>query len=264
VGCSFSDRGRRLNEEATVVPIRLIVDPPASGAWNMSVDEALMHSVANGVCPDTLRFYQWSEPTLSLGYFQKLEDRGRHSASVLCPVVRRSSGGGAILHDRELTYSIAMCVSDRFAARELYDAVHEALLAFLAYHSLQAELYSLSPVGLPEPSFLCFQRRTKGDVVFHGEKICGSAQRRVGPAVLQHGSLLIERSRLAPELPGILELSGRSLPDSAILVEEWKSEIERRLGRPIRPGGGWSGEEIREAERWERERFGDLGWISRR
>ena len=87
--------------------IRLLHDPPAAGAWNMAVDEALLETAADsGVA--TLRFYQWNEPTLSLGYFQAATDRDQHPASRDCPLVRRASGGGAILHDRELTYSMAM------------------------------------------------------------------------------------------------------------------------------------------------------------
>src|SRR5690242_1143259 len=87
--------------------IRLILDPPAPGSWNMAVDEALLETAADaGIA--TLRFYQWNEPTLSLGYFQAAAERNQHSMSSGCPLVRRASGGGAILHDRELTYSIAM------------------------------------------------------------------------------------------------------------------------------------------------------------
>src|SRR5882724_9809402 len=87
--------------------LRLIIDPPAHGAWNMAVDEALLESAAvDGIA--TLRLYQWSEPTLSLGYFQPAADRQTHPASRECPLVRRASGGGAILHDRELTYSLAI------------------------------------------------------------------------------------------------------------------------------------------------------------
>ncbi len=65
-----------------------------------------MAAVASGLA--SLRFYQWNQPTLSLGYFQSYEDRGRHAASQECTVVRRQTGGGAILHDRELTYSLIL------------------------------------------------------------------------------------------------------------------------------------------------------------
>ena len=91
--------------------LRVIVDPPADGAWNMAVDEALLLSdERTGL---TIRFYQWEEPTLSLGYFQSLAEREQHPPSVDCPMVRRASGGGAILHDRELTYSMVAPLDQR-------------------------------------------------------------------------------------------------------------------------------------------------------
>src|SRR5687767_13677741 len=95
--------------------LRLLIDPPASGAWNMAVDEALLASAAAGVA--TLRFYTWSQPTLSLGYFQHAHQRDAHAASRSCPLVRRASGGGAILHDRELTYSLAVPLRQRLGAQ---------------------------------------------------------------------------------------------------------------------------------------------------
>ena len=82
-------------------PLRLIIDPPRSGPMNMAIDEVLLESAAtDGVA--TLRLYHWNEPTLSLGYFQAAEERERHQASTNCPLVRRASGGGAILPNRLL------------------------------------------------------------------------------------------------------------------------------------------------------------------
>jgi len=88
-------------------PCRLLIDPPCRGAWNMGVDEALLESAARNGCV-TLRFYEWSPATLSLGYFQTTADRQQHAPSRDCATVRRFSGGGAILHDHELTYSLAV------------------------------------------------------------------------------------------------------------------------------------------------------------
>src|SRR5262245_3748574 len=112
--------------------LRLLIDPPASGAWNMAVDEALLETAATEGLP-TLRFYEWERPTLSLGYFQSAADRVHHAASRECPVVRRASGGGAIVHDRELTYSIAVPQANprSAAAAELYDSFHETLVQAL-------------------------------------------------------------------------------------------------------------------------------------
>ena len=94
------------------IPCRLLFDTPAEGAWNMAVDETLGEIAAeSGIA--TLRFYGWSRPTLSLGYFQNYDERLSHSASMNCAIVRRASGGGAILHDRELTYSLALPCAER-------------------------------------------------------------------------------------------------------------------------------------------------------
>ena len=93
----------------------LIVDAPADGAWNMAADEALLHTVSNTETP-VLRFYQWQSPTLSLGYFQSYADRNQHAASLEADVVRRLSGGGAILHDQELTYSLVLPGSNPLAS----------------------------------------------------------------------------------------------------------------------------------------------------
>ena len=81
--------------------VRLIIDPPALGRMNMAIDEALLESASRG--ETILRFYSWSPATLSLGYFQAYDDRREHSASADLDVVRRSTGGGAIVHDQEIT-----------------------------------------------------------------------------------------------------------------------------------------------------------------
>ena len=78
-----------------MVRVRLIIDPPASGAWNMAADEAMLLS-AERTGISTVRLYSWERPTLSLGYFQATVLRDQHAASRDCPIVRRSSGGGAI------------------------------------------------------------------------------------------------------------------------------------------------------------------------
>ncbi len=111
----------------------LIVDSPADGVWNMAVDEALLDAATvDGIA--TLRFYSWREPTLSLGYFQAHAERKLHAASLACPLVRRASGGGAILHDDELTYSIVLPQSHPAAARpdRLYQAFHQTLIDTLS------------------------------------------------------------------------------------------------------------------------------------
>ena len=244
---------------------RLMIDPPQQGAWNMAVDEALLESAAEGIT--TLRFYQWSEPTLSLGYFQPLADREQHLASRKCPLVRRASGGGAILHDRELTYSFAAPVEQRFAAHieRLYYAFHETLLATLAEWDIQAELCAGPPAGQKPRSsepFLCFQRRSAGDVLYRGSKICGSAQRRHRGAVLQHGSILLDCSPGAPELAGVLQLAGKT-PTASNLAHAWRPRLEKQLLLAFEPASLAAVEE-RRAIKNQDERFAAAAWSQRR
>lgn len=234
---------------------RLIWDPPASGAWNMAVDDALLQTAADGQ-PLTLRFYQWSAPTLSLGYFQRAVDRVRHAPSTGCVAVRRATGGGAILHDRELTYSLVIPwhAMPRRPAIEWYQVAHQALIHTL--DSLQVPAYLCPQTDATrERRFLCFQRRARGDVLMDAAavvaqqtgrggtppaepsrwpdpridddvtttrtvKIAGSAQRRRRDALLQHGSVLLDQSCHAPELPGILQMAQRPC-DRKRLGESW-------------------------------------------
>ena len=246
-------------------PCRLIVDGPAGGAWQMAVDEALLESAAEGGGRATLRFYQWSEPTLSLGYFQPFLARRKHIPSRDCSVVRRQTGGGAILHDREWTYSLALPRAHRLAAEatRLYDAVHEALKATLAQSNIDVAVLAKSSGMTPdEQPFLCFERRAQGDVVCETTKICGSAQRRRQGAILQHGSLLLARSPHAPELPGLLELTGRKL-EKEPLVERWTTQIAARLGLELLPGK-LSDLELDRVRTLTLEKYSGFGWTERR
>jgi lipoate-protein ligase A len=206
---------------------RLIIDGPASGAWNMAVDEVLLQAAQRGEI--TLRFYQWSPATLSLGYFQAIEDRQQHAASQSCRVVRRTTGGGAILHDRELTYSICLPCRERFSAsaESIYDAFHDTLVEVFANRNVLAHRCHQSDATC-ESKFLCFERRAKGDVLIDTSKVAGSAQRRHSGALLQHGSILLAASDFAPELPGINDLTRASM-DCPDIVNEWILILEERL-----------------------------------
>ncbi len=175
----------------------------------MAVDEMLLERAQNQAAA-CLRFYGWNEPTLSLGYFQTYADRREHPPSLPCAAVRRLTGGGAIVHDAELTYSIALPGSHPLAARrdELYQTVHGCLIEVLADLGMTARMcQAADKIKTARQPFLCFQRRSPGDVLIGQSKICGSAQRRGAPgtpgrgAVLQHGSLLWRTSPLCPNCP---------------------------------------------------------------
>lgn len=209
---------------------RLLLDDAASGPWNMAVDEVLLEwSAEVGEC--CWRFYGWDRPTLSLGYFQEYGDRRQHASSRDCPAVRRLTGGGAIVHDAELTYSLVVPGKHPLAARRnlLYETVHASLIEALAELGVAATLFEepSDRMRSKEP-FLCFQRRAPGDVLAGGTKIAGSAQRRRRAAVLQHGSVLLGRSDAAPELAASEDLAGKPVA-AGELADAWLARLSRRL-----------------------------------
>lgn len=241
---------------------RLILDPPATGVWNMAVDEALLHTATPGT-PVTLRIYRWRSPTLSLGYFQRYEDRHGHAASQNCPLVRRVTGGGAIVHDREITYSVTAPVAGRVQQPPLqwYELTHSAWVATLAKYGVRAALCPTEERGR-DAEFLCFRRRAAGDLLLDGWKIGGSAQRRHRTALLQHGSLLMERSAAAPELPGIAQLARIEMAATAWL-DDWILEIGRGLRVTWKPDT-LTDHERDAAARFVRDRFENPKWTLRR
>ena len=163
----------------------LLSDPPACGAWNMAVDEMLLEWASQSGRA-AWRWYAWEEPTVSLGYFQNASDRARHGPSAGCAWVRRATGGGAIVHDCEWTYSCVLPIHHP-AAR------HRDLLIGRSTKRLSRRWarWALRPNGLvamprrrPNGSRLCASSgRSPGDVVIGPHKILGSAQRRTASAV---------------------------------------------------------------------------------
>jgi lipoate-protein ligase A len=258
-----------------MTPGRLIVDPPQDGAWNMAVDEALLEDAAErGVA--SLRFYQWSEPTLSLGYFQAYADRLQHAASSRASVVRRLSGGGALVHDRELTYSLCLPASHPLARQfqSLYEVVHHSLIGALSARFTGLKLFADVQPGATferdagDEPFLCFLRRTAVDVVAllpeatETAKILGSAQRRRRGAVLEHGGVLLTASACAPELPGLNECSELSMsPDE--LVRVWQPKLAAALGLELQPRPLDEG--LRQtAQQLRAEKYSARSWTERR
>ncbi len=223
---------------------RLIIDDAADGAWNMSMDQALLET-ANTTGLMTLRFYTWSKPTLSIGYFQSHTDRTLHPASQSCPLVRRRTGGGAILHHHELTYSLTVPAQNRWSKKnsDLYRLVHLEIIQLLHQSSVVAQLFGdldgtqqtpasdhqtfpIDPID--QNDFMCFKRRADGDIILDGHKIVGSAQRRKRNALLQHGSILLFGSEFASEIHGLNEIVP-TWPDLRNLAEKLAKAIFARL-----------------------------------
>ena len=211
----------------------LAIHPAASGSANMAADEALLDAAAGGVPGG--RWYRWSEPTVSLGHFQTPAELVGTDLAAL-PAVKRLSGGGAIVHDREWTYAMAVPRPHPLAKspERFYEAVHGELIAALASAGVAARMRGEGGGKRDDPT-LCFLRADPRDVVVTdaagaARKIVGSAQRRRRGAVLQHGSLLAAASPAAPGVPGLRELCGSDGDAVRAIVDD----AAARLGRLLR------------------------------
>lgn len=176
----------------------------------MAVDEALLDAVDADPTSAVLRTYQWTEPTLSLGYFQSVAEVETDPRWRGAPVVRRPSGGGALWHHHEVTYALVVPRSLGVARRpaDLYRAVHAAITRGLGSLGIEAGRRGEDrSAARKERPFLCFLDHDPEDVVVLGSKVVGSAQRRRPRAVLQHGALLLGRSETTPELAGLADLT---------------------------------------------------------
>ena len=232
----------------------------------MALDEALLDSVSADPAAAILRTYEWSEPTLSLGYFQAIADAEGDPRWAGRSVVRRLTGGGALWHDREITYAII--IPGRHPASRpssaLYRAVHGAIAEGLRASGVAATRRGDGPGGespAPRP-FLCFRDRDADDIILGPAKLVGSAQRRRAGAVLQHGSLLLAASPTTPDLPGLADLapSGANQVDWAKFLRE---ALPRALGL-VAAGAEARPEERAAAGRLRREVYSDPAWTGRR
>ncbi len=235
---------------------RLITHAAAHGAWNMGVDEALLASAIRTGCP-SLRFYRWQGPWLSLGYGQVL-DRERVAACERAGVgvVRRVTGGRAVLHGSDLTYALAaregQLPPGLIASYELVAGILIRALGALGVEAVASgaprpgasfqHRFQVDPERAPDRSpgagFDCFARPASREICVAGLKLAGSAQRRAKGGILQHGSI-----RLAPDPPearrassldgagatSLAELGAESAPE--VLQVACIEAFEQALGR---------------------------------
>jgi len=270
----------------TAAVLTVFEDAAACGATNMAADELLAEEAAarDGML---LRLYTWSRPTLSLGGFQKLSEAEPLARAAGLDLVRRPSGGGAILHSTDQTYAAAVSRAHPLAGspQQLYDAVHTAMVRVLREAGFDAAMVAESHTGgsgqsAPDGPLLCFDRRAVGDVVVGPHKVLGSAQRRLSGSILQHGSLLLaqcDQAGPAATRPGLAELVAavpvsanltNGLPPAEValaeLVRRWLVELASALEMPCVFAGpflvGCSVDRV--AERADRFRSRD--WLQRR
>lgn len=234
---------------------RLLHHGPAEGAWNMAVDEAVARAVGDGQAPATLRFYAWSAATVSLGYLQRtpggvdIEACRRHGIGL----VRRVTGGRAVLHADELTYSVALPLVEPWrslSVAEVFARISCGLIAGLTRLGLTASLgESRSAAGDGSETGACFLLRRMPAILVGGRKLIGSAQRRWDRFLLQQGSLLLDfdprlhqgifpawpRTDPAAGVTSLRALLG-GLPPVADLVSVLSAAWGEAVGVPCVPG----------------------------
>jgi|AGTN01.2.fsa_nt_gi Lipoate-protein ligase A len=212
------------------------------GAHNMAIDEAILDAHREGASPATLRIYGWQPHAVSLGYAQKFskeqvetfEKRG-------FAVVRRPTGGRAVLHTGELTYSfVASTVGDSSdgvlgtSVAQAYMQICQGLLNAMAILGVELS------VGSASRSYKdfhdCFQATTNADLHYNGKKMIGSAQLRRGNAVLQHGSILLEQPQElmadllggTPSAPGVTRHANLfEVLESSLSVDEMQDALKK-------------------------------------
>lgn len=173
---------------------RLIIETePRSGAANMALDQAIAVACAAGESLPTLRFYRWQPPAVSLGRHQPAADIDQAAVAVHgYDIVRRTTGGRAILHIDELTYSVAAAATEPRVAGGVMDAylrLSNALVAGLHNVGVAADKAGADVRAGPDVSAACFEAPSAYEITVQGRKLMGSAQSRRAKYVLQHGSL---------------------------------------------------------------------------
>lgn len=226
---------------------RLLETWDAEPGFNMGLDETLLE----GSGPPTLRFYTWRPDALSLGYFQSRADLGDRPSRAGA-VVRRITGGGAIHHTGELTFSITVSRADplyRGSVASSYERVHAVIAAALAETGLETGMRSDAALASDRAGTgMCFHHSTALDLVLDGRKLVGSAQRRKGARILHHGSIKLAPSPLEEGVATLAE-AGRPL-EARDLARGLARAFERALGVRL------SRAEIDPAEREEALRRG--------
>jgi lipoate-protein ligase A len=262
----------------TVTGIAVWRDGAADGPTNMAADECLAaESVRRGGL--VIRLYRWETTTVSLGAFQPIAAARACEAIAGLPLVRRPSGGGAIVHGSDFTYAAAIPKRHRWGStpQALYDAVHGAMIESLRSCGVETRLAEPDPAA--ETEFFCFDRRSGGDLIAghpdpddkpRSVKLMGSAQRRLADAVLQHGSLLlVSNPDVGPAArhASLADLSGAGgiLPAGwSACVDEWLGRIAAALGQQIEEQAGAFLRRGLPGLPVGRERFAASRWTNRR
>lgn len=252
----------------------------------MALDEAILESVAAGLSGSTLRLYAWSPPCLSLGYAQPMQDADLDRLGDLgWDLVRRPTGGRAILHTDELTYAVIGPMSDPELTGSVLEShlrLSRGLVAALEELGLARLTRSNATAPDPESRPICFENPGPYEILAQGRKLVGSAQLRRQGAVLQHGSLPLtgDLTRICQVLryegePERREAGGRLQAKAATVegvlgrpvsweeaAQAFETGFRRGIGVELRPGEISAGESER-AVALESKRYASAGWTAR-
>jgi len=254
-------RAGDLAHENRNMMIRLLPFDSADGATNMAHDEVMLETASeHGLA--SVRFYTWSKPTISLGYFQSSASRATSRFEPLA-WVRRSTGGGGIVHHHELTYSIALPAGPEWKSAESWIChFHRLLQEVLASRGIESSLV-VCDEEKKLGEVLCFLHHTAGDLVVSGSKVAGSAQRKLKGALLQHGSILLRASKHAAELRGIHDFAGQDRFTPESLAARLAEGLADETGADLEPGN-WTAAELLRLPVIRSEKYASANWNDRR
>lgn len=225
---------------------RLIVDPPRRPTLNMAIDETLASRLGSAVgSAPIIRFYAWSMPAVTVGYFQRVSSAARLLGPARPPVVRRLTGGGLVRHGEDLTFSLIVPGDfDRFRGdvKESYLRVSEAVREGLKDRLPGLDYYDCRslPSGRGQGERVCFEEPACYDLLWRGRKVLGASQRRFGPSILHQSSVL---STIGAE-------------ETVAAIQEGFSRVWQARFTPQE----LTAEELRAAVAAERERYGSSEW----
>lgn len=199
--------------------IRLLVTNQNTASYNMALDEAIMNHVKEGTVPPTLRLYQWNPPAITIGYFQSMEAEVDLATckKFSIDVTRRITGGGAVLHDEETTYSLIVPEKNSIATgtiMESYRQICGAVILGLQQFGLVGQFVPIN------------------DILVNGKKISGNAQTRRNGCMLQHGTILMDVN--VKKMFSLLKVPDEKIRDKMIAnVEERVTSIKHQLKKEV-------------------------------
>ncbi len=243
---------------------RLVKTMETDGAMQMAIDEAMLAARSENMVPNTLRFFTWKPPAVTIGIFQSLKQEvdAERAKEMGADIVRRYTGGGAVFHENELTYSMALSEKDvPHGIIESYEKICSGIVDGLGLLGIDAEF------------------RPVNDIVVNGRKISGNAQTRKNGVLLQHGTILMDAD--VKRMFSLLKVPDEKIRDKLIKsAEERVTSLRMETGRPTSVlrlqeslvsgferafgtrfvAGELTPTEMKTAERLCREKYSTRGW----